>query len=437
MLDLEPEGLALAGKLCNFYPEKACWIWNVFGLCHCNTGSYARACELHEQQRVLWEKQGDRRGLSVACSNLGNCYYGTGDFERARELYDQERALSETIGDQEGVATACYNLGNCYFATGDFARARDLYEESRAISEELGDRSGLAAAYSGLGNYHACIGEDRVASELYEQEMTIWKALGDRGRLAKASGNRANCHFRDREYGLARKLHEEDLATSQELGDREGVLGASFNLGMFCVHMGDFESAVSYLRQAYSAAKQIGHKHREGHTALCMGATLRLKSSAYFPCRAAELLGPRAPAAFACSDDAMFEAEKWLQIALDLGHTNAHLHLARLAFDAGDEHNALEHLRGYLSWSVEQKPNWCSGCGQTRGLDAPMLTCGGCRVARFCSADHQKDGSRGGNFQNGRHKDVCGLLGKWRTLVVKKGLSPDVLDEELLAFLRQ
>ena len=37
----------------------------------------------------------------------------------------------------------------------------------------------------------------------------------------------------------------------------------------------------------------------------------------------------------------------------------------------------------------------------------------------------------------GRHKDVCGVLGKWRQQVVKDGMSPDVLRADLLAFLRR
>ena len=74
-----------------------------------------------------------------------------------------------------------------------------------------------------------------------------------------------------------------------------------------------------------------------------------------------------------------------------------------------------------------------------RGEDATMLTCSGCRVARFCSADHQKMASKsvaaGGSAWTGRHKDICGLLGKWRG--VEKDVSPDSLRADLLAFLRQ
>ena len=137
----------------------------------------------------------------------------------------------------------------------------------------------------------------------------------------------------------------------------------------------------------------------------------------------------------------MREAEKWLQTALDLGYTPARLHLAHLAFDAGHEDTALAHLQNYLSWCVEQGRNRCAGCHQTRGEDAQMLTCGGCRVARFCSADHQKMASKsvasGGCVLQARHKDVCGVLGKWRRQVVKDGMPPDSCRQDLLAFLQQ
>jgi hypothetical protein len=73
-----------------------------------------------------------------------------------------------------------------------------------------------------------------------------------------------------------------------------------------------------------------------------------------------------------------------------------------------------------------------------------MLTCSGCRVARFCIADHQKMASKkaalGGNLWTGRHKDFCGVLSKWRE-AVKDGVSPDSVTDsctaELVAFLQR
>ena len=64
----------------------------------------------------------------------------------------------------------------------------------------------------------------------------------------------------------------------------------------------------------------------------------------------------------------------------------------------------------------------------------------GCRVARFCSADHQKMASKkaasGGSLRTGRHKDICGVLSKWRE-VVKDGVAPDSCTADLVVFLQR
>jgi hypothetical protein len=69
-----------------------------------------------------------------------------------------------------------------------------------------------------------------------------------------------------------------------------------------------------------------------------------------------------------------------------------------------------------------------------------MLTCSGCSVARFCCADNQKIASKkaalGGNLWTGRHKDICGVLCKWRE-TVKDCVEPDTCTAELVAFLQR
>jgi hypothetical protein len=77
----------------------------------------------------------------------------------------------------------------------------------------------------------------------------------------------------------------------------------------------------------------------------------------------------------------------------------AKLHLAYLTLRCGTRGDeALAHLKEHLSWCVLQERDTCAGCGQMRGEDTPMLTCSGCRVARFCSADHRKMASRKAAF---------------------------------------
>ena len=356
---------------------------------------------MHEQARALCEALGDRAGVATACGNLGNCYDSTGDYGRAREMHEQHRAMAEALGDRAGVARACGNLGVCYYRTGDYARARELHEQAKVICEALGDRVGAARTCANLG----C------------------------------------CYYRTGDHGRARELHEQDRALCEETGHRVGVALACGNLGICYINTGDRGRAISYYTQQYNMAQELQVETQQAAAALGMGVALRLEVRANMQDRAAgasEQPGPRASAS-ACNDDGVREAEKWLQTALDLGCTAARLHLAHLAFDAGHEASAVEHLQDHLSWCVEQGRKQCAGCDQRRGEDAQMLTCGGCRVARFCSADHQKMASKsvasGGSLLEGRHRDVCALLGKWRQQVVKGGKSPGKLHADLLAFL--
>ena len=165
---------------------------------------------------------------------------------------------------------------------------------------------------------------------------------------------------------------------------------------------------VSYT-SAHVQARARAHTHRQTHTQM----PHRRSPS---PTRTLSLFAARSRCGrpSTCLDDRVREAAKWLQAAFDGGHVLhmalAKLHLAHLTFEAGQEDVALAHLKWHLSWRVLRGRDTCAGCEQTRGEDAPMLTCSdcGCRVARFCSADHQKMAWPHGQTESGGV--VCAVI---------------------------
>jgi hypothetical protein len=195
------------------------------------------------------------------------------------------------------------------------------------------------------------------------------------------------------------------------VGDRAGEGRAYGNLGNAYDSQGDYAKAVEYHAQSLAIAKEVGDQAGEGRAYGNLGNS--------------------------------YEAAKWLQAAFDGGRPIANLTWRTSPFIliyAGQEDAALAHLKEHLSWRVQRGRDTCAGCGQTRGEDTPMLTCSGCRVARFCSAYHQKMATKkaalGGSLTTGRHKDICGVLSKWRE-VVKDGVSPDSCTADLVAFLQR
>ena len=483
LMALESEALVVAQDVREVDPSMASMIYTVLGDAFDGVGQHRQAIDLHHASKAIKEEMGDRAGIAYECNRLGTCYTSTGEFRQAISLHEQAIAISDELADRAEVGRACGNLGICYHKMGADARAIQLHAQDKAIAEELGDRAGVAAACGNLGVCFESIGEYERAIKFHEQDRAISEELGNRDMLAGAVGNLGICLGNKGEYAQAMTMHAQERAIAEELGDRDMLAAACVNTGICyrntgdyaraivlyeqgralavevgnplwelnacsgiadCyLSLGDYDKTISYFETKYELAKRLESESRQADAALGIGVALRLQVGAVLQGRAAgtpELPGPH-PLASARVDDRVREAEKWLQTALDGGHTAARLHLARLVFDAGPEDTALAHLQDYLSWCVARGRNRCAGCYQTRGEDAQMLTCGGCRVARFCSADHQKMASKsiasGGCFLEGRHKDVCGVLGKWRQQVVKDGMSPDVLRADLLAFLRQ
>jgi len=98
---------------------------------------------------------------------------------------------------------------------------------------------------------------------------------------------------------------------------------------------------------------------------------------------------------------------------------DALLHLAFIFFEEGNKDKARGFLRQHLQVHVDVRRFMCRGCRLAQSKDTPMLTCGGCGVARFCNKKNQQIASKiKGNIRKAvLHKDICSLLKKWRHAV--------------------
>ena len=439
------------------------------GSCYHNTGHSGKALEMQEQRRAISEELGDRAGVATACDNLGCCYSSAGEYARARDMHQQAKAISEELGNRAGVATACGNLGCSYHSAGEYVLARDMHQQHKAISEELGNRRGVARACGNLGRCYRSTSQYEKAREMHEKQKAMSEELGDRAGVATACGNLGDCYLCTGEYTAALTFYKTEHAVETELKHRQMQAKAALAIGVtLSLHVrADRQAAGASPALVEGAGVEIhslqkstelngtrgeiikshdlgtgrcGVKTATGRELALKPANLRLIRALTGPAAGASHIPAPGSSSSAFAEDRVEEAASWLKTSLAGGKMVANLHLAHLKFDAGQEDAAIAFLKDHLWWCVKRGRNWCDGCNQKRGEDAPMLTCGGCRVARFCNEDHQKMASKsvaaGGSLWTARHKDICGLLGKWRG-VEKDGVSPDSLRADLLAFLRQ
>ena len=243
------------------------------------------------------------------------------------------------------------------------------------------------------------------------------------------------------------------------------TLGA---LGRCKAAMGDYEQAITCHKehwtimqvlvlpgaQAYTPPN-MGGPGAQANAALNMGVVLWAQARVQH----GDTAGSNTPAAHvvrgcgpflwqgrpAAYIDSMCNVKHWLETALNLAQTHgfndekefALLNLTFLAVDEGNEEEALGLLKQFLRSQVVNALGRCTGCSQRRGEEAPMLTCSGCGVAKFCSQDHQKMASKKDRSLRKavRHKDVCPLLKKWRFVVNGKATA-ESCTPDLLALLR-
>jgi hypothetical protein len=373
------------------------------------------------------------------------------------------------VGDRAEFGNACANLGICYISLGLCRKAIELHEEHKKIAEEVGDRSGVGTACGSLGICYESMGQYGKAIALHEEHKQIAEEVGNPAEVARACCDLCRSYSRDGKLDQALTYGNQSYEISREVQLRNEEVLAAYAMGTVLV------IALRADRRGHAAEASLGQASDEG---VC--------GASHTPSSLSEGMNGRAE-----------EAERWLHIALERGWLQTHLQLSRLYVDTGREEEALTHLQFYLLWCVERARGICEGCRQARDEDVQMLTCGGtrvclpptvspytppvhsslsfgcrkrqkrhhpfclllccaraqmltlsllfgtrkgCGVARFCSVECQKMASHIGTegeieLGSARHKDMCGLLKKWRQF--QKGReAADSLPPDMLAFLR-
>jgi len=375
--------------------------------------------------------------LGTGCTQLGL-------FTKAIELSEQGLSIAVESGDRRGKRRAYITLGDCYKQVGQYAKAIKLHEQALAISEEISDRANQGVTCSHLGCCYEKLGQYDKAIELHQQCLEINEEMGDRASLGSTFGNLGVCYESLQQYDTAIGLLEKSKLILQEFGNRQGEVQTLAGLGRCKTALGKYAQAITCHTEQWAITQEVDLESHQTSIALHLGVNVWAQARVEHGNAPAPFTTPSASGHPAAYMDSMRDAAQWFRTALCLAQTHgfvfenesAQLHLAFLAFDTGEEEEALVLLKKYLQAQVDSAHSYCRGCCQQRGDDAPMLTCGGCSVARFCNEDHQRMASKKGGRKPVRHKDVCSLLRKWRQ-VVKGKATAESCSPDLLAFLRQ
>lgn len=200
-----------------------------------------------------------------------------------------EQVLSRADGAPADALAKANGVGGALaFHRGEYDRARSFYERMQVAFEEAGNPIGIARALSDLGTVAAAVGDYDVALELLGRSADAYRELGERRPLAIVLGNLGHIASEREDFAAAIGYASEALAIQQAEGDSMNACVSRYNLGDSSLLLGDLEQAEAYLRDALSAALEIGYREVLAYT---LSAWVRLSILRDDDEVAAELVG--------------------------------------------------------------------------------------------------------------------------------------------------
>src|SRR5262249_32647730 len=87
-------------------------------------------------------------------------------------------AISGESGDRSGIAVSLTNLGNVAKGQGDYAAARTLFEQSLAIQRELGEKRSIAIVLEALASVNVRDNKPEPAPRLWAATAQLREEIG-------------------------------------------------------------------------------------------------------------------------------------------------------------------------------------------------------------------------------------------------------------------
>lgn len=201
---------------------------------------YAPAEEQLRAALLLYEEEGDLRGVTDAKGLLAILQMEQGKVAEATELYGQALDLARRLGYRRAEAVNLVNRANLEYFVGQLSSALEDYALAAGAFQSIGDRRGSALARANLASVHLLVlgdharadREARTALTFFESEGHDWGAAlcleilagiaehdndmdGARSRLGRALERLRGTDHRWLEVHLHRHMAEIELA----LGD--------------------------------------------------------------------------------------------------------------------------------------------------------------------------------------------------------------------------
>jgi len=221
-----------------------------------NQGEIGRARSLHEESLSLRREMGDKWGIAMSLSDLGNVAYRQGDYTAARAFFEESLSLHRETGDPWGMAISLGNLAAVTVIQGDYATAQKLYEESLSISREKGQKVFTAISLNNLGNVAYHQGDYITARALQHESLALCEEMDNKSHKAYALFDLGLIDLAEKKPE-ARERILDSLRLRLELKEPVMQISSLVGLAGWALQTGDTVGAAQWLGAISSALKAL------------------------------------------------------------------------------------------------------------------------------------------------------------------------------------
>jgi two-component system, NarL family, sensor histidine kinase UhpB len=221
----------------------------------------------------------DKIGVQANYYAAAGLYYKkAGDIRTAITFFEQSLSLAETLGNKVAIAGQALNLGNVYMNAGKYKQALQYHLKALRYFEETNNEKGISFCYQSIGNSFIELKQYNEGLDYIQKSLQLKQALKDKRGLGTAYLSLGQIYSAQKNYNkaLAQFNHALQIAEEFDLVKERGTVKQ--NIGKLYVIKGDSLTAMRYLTEAQSIARQLKDSSAAASIEVDM-LTLRSKSS--------------------------------------------------------------------------------------------------------------------------------------------------------------
>lgn len=193
-----------------------------------------------------------QKGLALAYKNIGIAYFQQSKFIEALENWNKSLEVFEKLGDKIGISNMQSNIGGIYQYQGNDSKALEYLFNSLRNAEEAGDQFRIASALVNIGSvYQHKVPTHNKALEYYLKALPLNEKLENDDLIGTTAVNIGEIYLENNKPDSALPY----LAKAEQaFGSTVDISYALNDIGRAYVQKGEYATALMYHQQAYDSA---------------------------------------------------------------------------------------------------------------------------------------------------------------------------------------